>query len=573
MASEAEKIYGAPGTGKTTEAERRFAEAVKSGIPPHEILYSTYRKEAVASEKLKLSQLIGINVQDLKNVKTTHGMCLSLLLRNGNIDWRKDENSIIKNSDYYQFNRDCGYNVNPLKQISEDFFSSRNDPYLAFYSCLKSTRTPLREAYSLPCDFKKVLLYDLVEFAKDFDKWKAANNKIGFDDMVDMVLKEKLCPDCPVQIYDEAQDMTTQLYNVSKMWANEADLVILAGDPLQTLYPYQGANPGYFIDWHGETDVLPESRRLTSAVWSIASEIIELRTPYRAPDIRTKSNEGSIREIYHQNLQDWLSRNPKNPSSTVFHLVRTNYQGYEVAKTLAGCGIPFSGIAEYSWNSAEANLYNAIKKIQANEVSVTSERPQKKIQTQSRVQVRAKKVLHTQDKVRAIPSPDIKGPIKPSLTLSEFCAIIDAYAEKFLIGSYDRQELKEKAAKKDFKPDLKYFRPSLTGMISTNPIGASNLKGLPALKIEGALKKHLPEITPELINKVKILTIHGSKGMEADTVFLHTAISPTIARSLSEERGIENEAYVWYVGITRTRKNLFFVTYPGKNYPIPGVCA
>ena len=93
------------------------------------------------------------------------------------------------------------------------------------------------------------------------------------------------------------------------------------------------------------------------------------------------------------------------------------------------------------------------------------------------------------------------------------------------------------------------------------------------MKIEGALERNYPEMKKEDIDKTLLLTIHGSKGMEADSVFLHTAINPTIKKAMYTQKGVENEAYTWYVGITRTKKNLFFVTYTGNNYPLPGVCA
>jgi superfamily I DNA/RNA helicase len=92
-------------------------------------------------------------------------------------------------------------------------------------------------------------------------------------------------------------------------------------------------------------------------------------------------------------------------------------------------------------------------------------------------------------------------------------------------------------------------------------------------KIDEAIDKRVLKITQDDLNKTKLLTIHGSKGLEADTVFLHTAIPGAVKKAMLTPKGTENEAYVWYVGITRAIKNLIFVTYTGQNFPIPGVCA
>ena len=236
---------------------------------------------------------------------------------------------------------------------------------------------------------------------------------------------------------------------------------------------------------------------------------------------------GLLTALDNQQLLGCLLEAPKNPSSTVFHLVRTNYQGLEVAKILAAAGIMFTGIKNYAWQPSETCLYNGIRAVQTG---------------------------------------------KP-LTPQEFNAVIDAYPEEYIVSAFGRQALKEKIASGEATTTLRNFNPALIASIKIDPLELMVTKGLTKLKIEGALNRSLPSLNMEEAEKTQILTIHGAKGMEADTVFLHTAIPNTVKKSLFTQKGVENEAYVWYVGITRTRKNLIFVTYNGKNYPIPGVCA
>jgi superfamily I DNA/RNA helicase len=520
------KINGAPGTGKTHRTREIFKEAIESHVPISSIMYTTYRREVIDAEKEKISGQFDINIKSLRRINTIHGICLSLLYQNGLISKSKDHNPLMEWSDYTQFNKDCGYTINPNKVQSEDAVITQNDPYLNFNNLLKSTRTPINEAYSIQFD-SKVPFDSLITFVEDFDEWKAAHDKIGFEDMVDIVLKERLSPDCSVQIYDEAQDMTTQLHDVAKMWAKEADEVVLAGDPLQTLYTYSGANPAYFMDWEGETEVLPVSRRLPANVWSLATELIADRTSYKAPEITPRPFNGAIISVDYQRLSDWLKGAPKNPASKVFHLVRTNYQGFEAAKALAEAGILFTGLSNLAWNQAEINLYNGIKAIQTGR----------------------------------------------TLTTQEFCTVLDAYPEEYIVSSFGKQALKEKLENGEATTTIKNFNPALISSIRIAPMELTTLTGLAKLKIEGMLNRNLPYLDMKEAEKTQILTIHGAKGMEADTVFLHTAIPKTIKKALLTQKGIENESYVWFVGITRTRKNLIFVTYNGKNYPIPGVCA
>jgi superfamily I DNA/RNA helicase len=57
--------------------------------------------------------------------------------------------------------------------------------------------------------------------------------------------------------------------------------------------------------------------------------------------------------------------------------------------------------------------------------------------------------------------------------------------------------------------------------------------------------------------RIKVSTIHGSKGGEADNVALFTDLSPAAEK---DSRNNPDDVHrVFYVGVTRTRKNLFLV--------------
>lgn len=70
--------------------------------------------------------------------------------------------------------------------------------------------------------------------------------------------------------------------------------------------------------------------------------------------------------------------------------------------------------------------------------------------------------------------------------------------------------------------------------------------------------------------KCRVMTIHGSKGLEALAVFLHTAITPKIQKAIViPGKESQAEARVWYVGVTRAMEQLYLVQDEGKNYNLP----
>jgi DNA helicase II / ATP-dependent DNA helicase PcrA len=539
MSGKFHKILGVPGTGKTTRCRGIFEESILSGIPIEDHMYVTYRKEAVAAEKVKLSALTGLDISELGNVRTMHGMSLSLLMQNKIIRPKNRRIPVMQKWDYAKFNRDCGYNVNPERMASEDVFAPINDPRLAFYAILMSTRTPLKSAGNLPMDFTKIPLSELQRFVEDYNNWKMKNGKIDFPEMVDLVLDAKLSPECSVQIYDECQDMTTQLHDEMQLWARNADRVVLAGDPLQTLYPYAGADPAYFTEQEGELEILPFSRRLAPNIWQLASGVISTYTPYSTPSIKTKPENGWIYPVNNSKLVNFLLSTPKNPNSSVFHLVRTSITGYSVAQKLYKSGIPFVGLPAFAWSESEMNLYNAIRGIQ----------------------------------------------LFKSVTANELIAIMEAFPEKYVCLPTGKKEFIGELTKGRVKaPLLQYIKTDLLDAIrSNNPLGLCDVSKTSLMKLHGALDRKIIRIEATAgtgqpipgyayLDQVQLLTIHGSKGLEADTVFLHTEITKATKNAILTKKGLENEAYVWYVGITRAIKNLICVNYPGNEFYIPGVC-
>lgn len=86
-------------------------------------------------------------------------------------------------------------------------------------------------------------------------------------------------------------------------------------------------------------------------------------------------------------------------------------------------------------------------------------------------------------------------------------------------------------------------------------------------KKEGTTAK--TENTKEYKDKIHLMTVHGSKGLEFDTVFMpdcNERIYPY--GHLLSEKDVEEERRLFYVGMTRARKKLFLLYLAGtKDYP------
>ena len=110
------KYDGAPGTGKTWRLTQDFKTALSNGVPPENILFTQFRKEAASDAKGILSAASGVKESQLCNVRTFHGECLSLLMRNGIVDVKQEGGYLISRKDLKEFGLKYGYSFNTKKQ-------------------------------------------------------------------------------------------------------------------------------------------------------------------------------------------------------------------------------------------------------------------------------------------------------------------------------------------------------------------------------------------------------------------------------------------------------------------------
>ena len=527
------KYDGAPGTGKTWRLTQDFKTALSEGVNPENILFTQFRKEAAHDAKGILATASGVKEERLCNVRTFHGECLSLLMRNGIVDVKKENGYLVSRHDMKDFGKKYGYEMftgNNKEGMKEH---EKLNQLLTFYAYAKNNMIAPIEAAKI-CKGKEIIPVKYkAEFYKNYEDYKQEVGKIDWSDMLNLVLENGIMTDCTVQMYDEAQDMTPIMYALSKMWSDDAETVYYAGDPLQTLYSFMGASPDHLMNTEGELVVLPKSHRLPANVWKKAAYMVTDRNKYRAPKIETPKEDGMMLVVDYKGLSNYLEKRFKKyfaADETCFHLVRTNYQGVAIAKILAERGTPYGGIC--GWTHDEIQLFHALAKIKEGRT--------------------------------------------PSVT--EY---------KKLIDHVKKTDLQYKGTKEDLKSFFENNQQNVNALNNwylsagfVQAVRAGNpgerLTGADAmlkLKINGMLKNNVAAIDESRINRTQILTIHGAKGLEATHVFLHAAVPPIIKQSTLTTEGRANEAYVFYVAITRTMKNLIVVSYPGKNYPIPRMCA
>jgi len=343
-------------------------------------------------------------------------------------------------------------------------------------------------------------------------------------------------------IVDEFQDLTPQMYHIFKMWSTQAEQIIIAGDPFQSIYGVFGGTPDFFNEWDaGETVILPHSHRLPVQIKDFSHKILRMQG-MKAPDVTAKIGLGNcITKIRYND--------PYPAHDTELHLVRANYQMDGITMRLSKDGKLFTTLRDRhgGWTRAEAELANVM-------ISLRTGRELTMIQTRAIVQYFPEKMLEL---------PCSKGKFQKNSFFAELSlggAEIVRESDSWKPDKRVIQEVLAWTLPDEILDILQSDEPTYK-MTKTSKVFKAKINGI---------KDRKELIKFDEAESRRVMTIHGSKGLEAIAVFLHTAITPKILKAMViPGKESQAEARVWYVGVTRAKEHLYLVTDEGKNYQLP----
>ena len=361
----------------------------------------------------------------------------------------------------------------------------------------RATIRPLQETWKkLECDYS---WREQELFSNTFKKFKEKRGIYDYTDMLSQFLEKGISPPLKVLFVDEAQDLTLLQWKVVKKLSENIERLYIAGDDDQTIYNWSGADVNTFLNLQGKIEVLPYSYRLPAKVYELAVKISSRIKKRFNKKWESRKEEGTINYVSSIEYIDMKK-------DTWLILVRYNYQLPSIQKFLKQQGYIF----ENKYGEFRANKHiqgiRAWKKLNDGENLVYDEvkKLYSCLRTGSGIE-RGYKNLKTIDEN----------------TEYEIENLVMHHGLK-AHGTW--QEALEMIPEED-----KYYYE--------------------ALEKTGDLNESNP--------RIKLTTIHGSKGAEANNVILMTDISYRTWKNLIKEN--DDEHRVFYVGVTRVKNNLFIV--------------
>lgn len=491
------RIFGPPGTGKTTTLLNMVDKALESGMHPHRIAFLAFTKKAATEAKERAATRFNLDPKkDLIYFRTLHSLALTMT------DIRPEQ--VMQPENYKELGNAIGVSLNEAKvRESNDIqdMVSNSDPILGLINLSRLKKTLLRDEYNhsnIEMDWNTVNFV-----AKSLREYKEKLGMYDFTDMLQAFIDQsgKYCPQFDLCFLDEAQDLSALQWDIAHILDDNSKRMYAAGDDDQAIYRWAGADVDHFINLPGGSETLSQSYRVPSQVHRIAEGVVR-RISRRFPKKYEPKNEpGNVSRINTISSLDMSQ-------GTWLILSQAGYQLTPVATDLRSNGYLFTYRGHRSISEKISDAVNGWEQLRkGEEITVDVAR---KIYSFMSVGDRIKRGF------KKLPGLEDTDFVK----MDELCANHGLLATQDMIWSQAMDKLPEM--------DRAYIT---------------------ALLRRGEKFNGIPRITAS--------TIHGAKGGEAENVVLFTDISP----AADEEMRINPDDMhrVFYVGVTRTKKNLFIV--------------
>jgi superfamily I DNA/RNA helicase len=285
------KLFGPPGTGKTTTLLTKVEEALAAGINPEEIGYISFTNKAATEAATRAIARFKLPASRFPWFRTMHSLAFKVL--------ELTTQSVMKKEHYSDICEKLGLEYSGYISMDEGLLAggALEGDRMLFNEGLARVRMidPFMqynlsdEEYSLPA-FNR--------FCQTVTEYKQSLALVDFNDMLEMFIDEpELCPSFKLLLIDEAQDLSRLQWKMAHILMRNSDTVYVAGDDDQAIYVWAGADPDGFTSLQGNSEVLAKSYRLNNEVHSVAQRISNRLQKRVRKDFSSNGETGQVRYI------------------------------------------------------------------------------------------------------------------------------------------------------------------------------------------------------------------------------------------------------------------------------------
>lgn len=484
------RIFGPPGTGKTTRLLNMVERALGEGVQPQEIAFLAFTRKAANEAKERACKRFNLEPDAFIYFRTLHSLAYRLL--------GVRQKDMMGREQMKELSAMLGIQLNIQTTDIEDMDVTKmaDHPILNLINLSRLKKTTLREEYnasSIEHSWEEV---DFVH--RNYNAYKQTHHYIDFTDMLEMFVQQAdtLCPNFKIAFVDEAQDLSPLQWDIAHAVDRKSHRMYCAGDDDQAIYRWAGANPDYFIELDGSAEVLEQSYRIPFAVHEIAERItsrIQKRFPKK---YQPRQDRGHVQRISTINELDMTH-------GTWLIMAQANYMLGSIAQDLKSMGFLFERNGHRSISDKLTEAVNGWERMR-------------------------------------------RGHAVPLHTVQAIYSLMTGNGVRIARGK------KKINAAEDEMFTIKHLQEHYGLLATTDMIWSEAMD-----KISDVDRAYITSLLRRgekfnAVPRIKLSTIHGTKGGEAENVALITDLS---SAALATEG--DDLHRVFYVGVTRAKQNLF----------------
>ncbi len=574
-------ILAVPGSGKTTVLLARINNLINKGVSPDNILAMTFSRSQAFDMKKRYTELYGNSSIEFSTIHAfAYGIIRSF--------YNKDVELIESNKKYNKY------------QIVQHIYSrtrhrKMNDEQLeAFFRVSSFLKNTLMD-YE---DYKNMYSSAFTGFEKvynEYEKFKHERNLIDFDDMLLIALKIlqdnkhalKYLQDKfrYIQI-DEGQDTSYVQFRIIRLISEPENNLFIVSDDDQSIYGFRGASARELLNFKNyypdaKLYYMQNNYRSTDSIVQVSNKLIQNNKNRYDKSIKSVMSKGETINI----------NKVKNTSSQTKHVIESALKDIENGESVA---------ILYRNNISAINIINELENVDffikegklafySNQIirdiidTVNFAIDQYDIESFERIYYKFNLYIK-KDFVEQVKYMEQNIDIIQRLMEAE--GMNQFFLEKIYLLSFHIRKLQDMDFHKQiryiiFNMDYYEYLKELARRTSSSPIVFDRIIDT-LLNISENVKtvKEFEDKIEYLIDKQKshsinssqltLSTIHGSKGLEFDNVYMidlvYKEFPSSYSTTVKEDLGIlEEERRLFYVGMTRARKNLSLY-YPARLY-------
>lgn len=584
-------ILAGAGSGKTRVITHRVAHLIlEKKIHPLQICAVTFTNKAAAEMRERLEKLVPRESRYV-TMKTFHSLCLQILRSHPELCQRK--------SGFTVYDTDLQESVvkETIKELSLDIKTFKPSQVANRLNSIKDSQFNPEEFIlnnKRDLDRKQIL-----EIYQSYEKKKVERNAVDFSDLIFLTVKvfrehpelvEKYNSRWKYIMVDEYQDTNKMQYELTKFLAGPTQNICVVGDDDQSIYSWRGADIRNILDFEKDypntfTVKLEQNYRSTSNIIQAASSVISNNKARKKKNIFSTQEKGSkICLVSYMSEQEEakgvfeevrkIYRNEKSYRKiAIFY--RTNAQSRYFEEVMRTNNIPYKIFGGFRFfDRTEIKDLVAYLSVVVNPLDSTSllriiNSPPRGIGDTTIEKLLSLSVERGESFLEVLSDPPEDLRKNTLRNVKELYTKFQELIEMNEKGEFPPSHIVHKVIT-DMQIDLHYRQEGSEESINRIENMSEFVNAVQEYETsseEPSLAEYLGNISlitseennPELQDYITLMTVHNSKGLEFDYVFLTGMEEGTFPHAFSMEstHGLEEERRLAYVAITRAKKKLY----------------